>query len=215
MTMNRLHNPTGFLFLSVLLAGQSLCAQDTTRQFVRPVVLKTNLLYPFTLSLEVPTTLRQSFQFNAHYLGLQGTSSAWSFTPGEQTYYKRRYVNISPEYRFYISRPASARRPAPKGWYIGPYLKYHYEEDFSSTSTQGFSSISEKSVFVSSFGGGVLIGAQLITRGGFVINGSVGTGYFPFINYQSNRVADESYRYRRDYHISLSIGWAFSRPRTR
>ena len=212
--MNRLSCFLCPLSLSGLLAGQPLIAQDTTRQFVRPAVLKTNLLYPFTLSLEVPTTHWQSFQFSMHYLGQQGTSSAWSFNPGEQTFYRRRYVNVMPEYRFYLSRPASARRPAPKGWYIGPYLKYHYEEDFSSTSTQGFTHISEKSVFVSSFGAGALIGAQLITRGGFVVNGSVGTGYFPFINYHSNGW-DASSRYRRDYHINLSIGGAFSRHRAR
>lgn len=204
----------GLLLWSSLLAGRPLLAQDTTRQFVRPAVLKTNLLMPFTLSLELPTTSKQSFQFSAHYLGLQGTSSAWSFTPGEKTFSRSRYVNLIPEYRFYLSKTASARRPAPKGWYLGPYLKYHYETNFTSTSTQGFTHVSERATSVSSFGGGLLIGAQFITRWGFVVNGFLGRGYFPFINYQSTG-STELYRYRNDYHLGLSIGGAFSRPGTR
>ena len=209
--MNRLHFLISLLLLSGLWTGRPLLAQDTTRQFVRPAVLKTNLLYPFSLSLEMPTARRQSFQFSVHYFGSQGTSPGWS--PGAQTFGRARYVNVSPEYRFYLSKPASARRPAPKGWYIGPYLKYHYERDYSLTSWQGFTHVNERMVVVSSFGGGVLIGAQLITRGGFVINGSLGRGYFPFINHRSNR-QPELYRYRNDYHIGLSIGGAFSRPGT-
>ena len=211
--MNRLYYLLCPLLLSGLLAGRPLLAQDSMRQFVRPAVLKTNLLYPLSLALELPTTLRQSFQFSVHYLGFQGTSSGWSFTPGAQTFTKVRYVNVSPEYRFYLARTASARRPAPKGWYLGPYLKYHYEKDFTSTSYQGSTRVRERMVAVSSFGGGVLIGAQLITRGGFVVDGVLGRGYFPFINYQSNR-EPELYRYRNDYHFGLSIGGAFSRPGT-
>lgn len=209
--MNRLRYLLCPLLLSGLLAGRPLLAQDTTRQFVRPAVLKTNLLYPFSLSLEMPTARRQSFQFSVHYFGMRGTSSGWS--PGAQTFGRSRYANISPEYRFYLSKAASARRPAPKGWYIGPYLKYHYEKNYSLSSWQGFTHVVERMVAVSSFGGGVLIGAQLITRGGFVIDGSLGRGYFPFINHRSNR-DPELYRYRNDYQISLAIGGAFSRPGT-
>lgn len=210
--MNRFRYLICPLLLSGLLAGRPLLAQDTTRQFMRPALLKTNLLYPFMLSVEVPTTPRQSFQFNAHYFGMKGTSSML-FTPGTQ-FSRERNVNITPEYRFYLSRSTgSARRPAPRGLYLGPYLTYHYEYQFTSTKWQGTTGINERTESISSFGGGVVVGVQFITRGGFVIDGFLGRGYFPVVNYQPTQ-ENILNRDQNDFRFGLSIGGAFSRPGT-
>ena len=206
--MNRLRYPLYPLLLSSLLAGGPLLAQDSTRQFVRPALLKTNLLYPLGLSVEVPTTPRQSFQFSTHYYGI--TTESW-FGTG---FTKERYFNLIPEYRFYVSRAApSARRPAPKGLYLGLYLRYLQHNTFNYDTYTG--RVRPRSSYsTSSFGGGAVAGVQFIMWGGFVIDGFLGGGYFPVVNYQparENVLAGD----RSQVHIGLSIGGAFSRRSAR
>ncbi len=184
-----------------ILVSTAAIAQDSTRQYLRPGLIKTNLTGPFSLLIEVPTANRQSLQLSAKYLtwGLFG---------------KATYVNITPEYRFYLSKqPPSARRPAPKGLYVGPYLRYQsvVEEHIGILASQRYGT-----VFYSMFGGGAVVGTQFISRGGFVLDSFLGAGYFPLMPY---RITTErtTYRppdakpetYRFDLRLGLCIGLAF------
>lgn len=207
--MNRLRYLTRSLLLSGLLAGGPLLAQDTTRQFVRPAVLKTNLGEPISLVLEVPTTNRQSLQVSAQYFGIDLFSRVRSFS-------------MTPAYKFYLTKSAgSARRPAPKGFYLSSYLRYRWIE------SEGYRSWGSDAYAVrisSTFGGGVVMGAQFINRWGFTLDGFLGGGYNPLKSYQVTwynlynspnppRTPDSNWL-RYDIRIGLCIGIAFAQPGT-
>lgn len=185
----------------------TLYAQDSSRQLMRPALVKTNLLGPFSLFLEIPTAPRQSLQFSAQRVNFVffGTTRIFSLTP---------------EYRFYLSkRQPSARRPAPKGFYVSPYLKFWTVVDeprglfASSSRTYG-------EVSYSMFGGGVVVGLQFINRWGFTLDGFLGGGYFPVMSYRATTF-NSAYSlpqphpqdYRADVRVGLCIGLAFSQPR--
>ncbi len=193
------------LLLYSLLMAQPLCAQDSTQQYLRPALVKTNLAGPFSLFVEVPTTARQSVQLSVKRLtfGLFGRAT---------------YFSITPEYRFYLSKQSpSARRPAPKGFYVSPYLRYQSVVDerigLLSSSKYG-------TVFYSMFGSGAVAGAQFISRGGFVVDAFLGAGYFPLMQYRAT-TERTTYRppeprpqeYRFDLRVGLCIGLAFKRPK--
>ncbi len=194
------------LLLSGLLAGGPLLAQDSTRQFVRPTVLKTNLGEPISLVLEAPTVARQSLQVGVQYFGIG-------------FFGRVRLLNLTPAYKFYLSKSVgSARRPAPKGFYLSPYLRYHrFKTETDGGWTNEFS-ITTRSMF----GGGVVVGAQFINQSGLTLDGFFGGGYNFLPRYrviQSNAqnppsTTDPNWP-RYTIRIGLCIGVAFARPDTR
>ena len=186
-----------------LLSGLPLLAQDSMQQHIRLVLVKTNLAGPFSLFIEVPTTPRQSMQFSAQRINF----SLFSTT---------RIFNFTPEYRFYRSKLLpSARRPAPKGLYVGPYLKYRYvaDEHIGILSGSKYATVT-----YSMFGGGAVAGAQFISRGGFVLDAFLGAGYFPLMQYEITTERStvrppeaQPQRYRFDLRVGLCIGLAVKR----
>ncbi len=202
--MNR-HRCLIYLFLlNGLLTSLPLSAQDTTVLYRRPSLVKTNLAGPFSLFVEVPTAPRQSVQISLQRINFSLFSTS-------------RIFNVTPEYRFYLSKQLpSARRPAPKGLYVSPYLKYRYVAE---EATGFFSGSKLSTVAYSMFGGGVVAGAQFISRGGFVLDAFLGAGYFPLIQYdvtteQTAYRPPETHpeRYQVDVRVGLCIGLAFARP---
>lgn len=206
--MSRLRYLICPLLLSGLLVGRPLLAQDSTRQFVRPALLKTNLAGPISLFLEVPTTARQSLQVSVHYLNM------------EFLFDRARLFNITPSYKFYLSKSVgSARRPAPKGLYLSPYLKYRWIE---SEMRESWWSPASGRVAYSMLGGGVVVGAQFINRWGLTLDGFLGGGYNPLTSYRiiqeypPNPPPKPQLRdLRYDLRVGLCIGFAFARPGTR
>ncbi|GAB3549999.1 hypothetical protein [Spirosoma fluminis] len=197
-TINRLL-PT-VIAVGILIATAAV-AQDSTQRYLRPALVKTNLTGPFSLLVEVPTVHQQSLQLGAKSLtwGLFGKST---------------FFNITPEYRFYLSKqPPSAHRPAPKGFYVSPYLRYQsvVEEHIGILGSQKYGT-----VFYSMFGGGAVIGTQFISRGGFVLDAFLGAGYFPLMQYRITTERTTYYPldakpedYRFDLRLGLCIGLAF------
>lgn len=210
--MNRICCFIDLLLLSALLVAQPLSAQDSTRQYLRPALVKTNLLGPFSLLVEVPTTARRSVQISVQRSRFRLFSEYRSFS-------------ITPEYRFYLSKlAATGRRPAPKGFYVSPYLKYRTVAD---ESIGLFSNRTLYTVFYKMAGGGAVAGSQFISRGGFTLDAFVGVGYFPRVTYRITVPYDSSYQnsysrppearpqeYRLDLRVGLCIGLAFDRPET-
>lgn len=206
--MNQLRHLIGLLVLSGLLVGRPLLAQDTMSRFVRPALVKTNLAGPISLFLEVPTTARQSLQLSAQHLNMK------------LLFDRVRLFSITPAYKFYLSKSAgSARRPAPKGLYLSPYLRYRWME--SEVSESWWSPASGR-VAYAMFGGGVVVGAQFISRWGLTLDGFLGGGYNPLVSYwlvqeyppnppPKSQLQDLRY----DVRVGLCIGFAFARPGTR
>lgn len=198
-----------YLLLTGFLAGQPLSAQDTTGQFVRPAVLKTNLAGPISLILEVPTTNRQSLQVGVQYFSI----NFWGRT---------RHFSLTPAYKFYLSKSAgSARRPAPKGLYLSPYFRYRSVRD----EVGGFWFEDEHTpsgtVSYNIFGTGAIVGAQFINRWGLTFDGFLGGGYNPLTSYRVIQYdppnpppAPDPNWLRYDIRIGLCIGIAFAQPRT-
>ena len=87
-------------FLSAMLTSLPLSAQGTTRQYVRPIVVKTNLAGPSSLFVDVPTTTRQRVQVSLQRInfGLFGIS---------------RIFRVAPEYKFRLPKqpPSAPARP--------------------------------------------------------------------------------------------------------
>ena len=203
--MNRLRYLIGLLLLSGLLAGRPLLAQDTVRQFVRPTLLKTNLGEPISLVLEAPTANRQSLQVGVQYFGINFLG-------------RIRLLNLTPAYKFYLSKSVgSERRPAPKGLYLSPYLRYHRFK----TETDGWWTNESSTTIRSMFGGGVVVGAQFINWSGLTLDGFFGGGYSFLLHYRVIQynppnpppTTDPNWP-RYNIRIGLCIGVAFVRPDT-
>lgn len=92
-------------------AGKPLSIQDSVK-LTRPAVLKTNVFGPFSFFVEVPTAPKQSVQLSTQVV---------NFNFFDNT----RFFSLTLDYRFYLNKLLpSARRPAPNGFYVSPYLKF-------------------------------------------------------------------------------------------
>lgn len=101
-------------FSTILLALSSgASAQDTTRLWARPNVLKTNLLAPVSLFYERALTRRFALRLSARALKLpQGVLNEQAF------------VNATVEGKIYTARLANLTAKAhPTGFFVNPYLK--------------------------------------------------------------------------------------------
>lgn len=202
--MNLLRLLTCLLLLSYLLSIRPVFAQDSVQLFIRPALIKTNLVGPFSLFIEAPTASRQSLQVSAQRINFSLFNTS-------------RIFNLTPEYRFYLSKIVpTARRPAPKGLYLSPYLKYRYVTDEIKSF---FYSNTLYTVSYSMAGGGLVVGAQFINSWGFALDAFVGGGYFPLMSYSVSQ-ENTAYRsaepkpqdYRVDLRIGICIGLAVAKP---
>ncbi|MBD2752336.1 hypothetical protein [Spirosoma validum] len=184
--------------LSQPLLITPLRAQDSIRRVTRPVVIKTNLTGPFSGLVEIPVMLRRSIQ-----ISVQGVRLG--------LFDRSRFFSLTADYCFYIKKTASTvRRPAPRGFYVGPYLKYRTVKE---EKIGIFASTPNRITTYSMFGGGAVTGAQFINRWGLTIDAFLGVGYFPIIDSQvtlnTYSTEPKPQDYQLDIRPGICIGFAF------
>ncbi|MET4076618.1 DUF3575 domain-containing protein [Hymenobacter sp. UYCo722] len=106
---------------------------------------------------------------------------------------------ITPEYRFYLSDS----KEAPRGFYVGPYLRYRNLKLKYADNSGGGSQAAEATL--NTFGGGILIGHQWIFKQRFSLDTFLGPSYSAgSVKYKDNT------GYQRDFsnnNFLLGIGF--------
>lgn len=150
-----------FLLFGGFLAATVAQAQTNT--------LKINLLSPLmrTLSLSFEHTFGE-----VSSLQLQGSYTGFT-ADGESL----RGFAIAPEYRYYLSD-----QPAPRGFYLGPYLRFqHFRSTHDSYYLGGYPYYSSTPTTVTStidiFGAGLLLGRQWVLKDRIAVDIFLGPGY--------------------------------------
>jgi hypothetical protein len=202
------HTHTGrllfaFTTLSLALPTGAL-AQDTTRLWSRPNVLKTNLLAPLSVFYERALTRRFALQFSARALKLpRGTFNEQSF------------VNATVEGKFYTARLVNlTAKDHPTGFFVNPYLKARSlrVNDHIGINPDIFEEETAKSV-----GFGLEVGYQWVSRRGFVVEVFHGWGAMPpalgrYRRLESDgtitKVITNSYL-TMDLRLGVCLGYAF------
>lgn len=77
-------------------------------------------------------------------------------------------IGLTPEFRYYVS---NARKDAPRGVYIGPYVRYR---NFTASVSDGQD---EGSWNINSIGGGMVIGHQWLFGDAFALDMFIGPGF--------------------------------------
>ncbi|QJW90412.1 hypothetical protein HNV11_14000 [Spirosoma taeanense] len=188
--------------LLIGLAGAE--AQDATRLWSRPNLLKTNLLAPVSLFYERALSRRSAIRFSSRWLKLpQGY--------GED----KAFVNATLEGKIYTaSLTRLAAKAHPTGIFINPYLKarsmqYVQRVGYGTNKTGDLDEIK-----VNSIGLGLTIGYQWVSRRGFVIELFNGAGAFPIQDVQHTLrygtvIADVGDYLNLDIRSGISLGYAF------
>lgn len=145
-----------FLLSAGLLAGLSTTASAQTNAF------KINIFSPLVRTgsffFEHKVSEHSSAQLGALF-------TAWSV--GET---RISGFALTPEYRFYLSE-----KPALEGFYFAPFLRY---QNLSLTEPTGYaSSARDDKATLSTFGGGMLAGYQLLFKRRFTLDGFLGPSY--------------------------------------
>lgn len=202
------HTHTGrllfaFATLSLSLSASAL-AQDTTRLWVRPNVLKTNLLAPISLFYERALTRRFALRISARALKLP-----------RGTFNEQSTVNATLEGKIYTARLARlAEKSHPTGFFVNPYLKARSSRvlDHVGIKPDVFEEETIKSV-----GLGLTVGYQWVSRRGFVVEVFHGWGAMPpalghYRRLESDgtvtKVITNSYL-TMDLRLGVSLGYAF------
>jgi len=143
------------LFLAALGTGLHTTASAQTQ------ALKVNILSPL---------VRTGSFFYEHQVGKQqsvqlgGLFTAWS--AGNTSI---RGFALTPEYRYYVS----GSKPALAGFYLAPFVRY---QQLTLTATDDYSS-DEAKASLTTFGGGVLAGYQLVLKQRFTLDAFLGPSY--------------------------------------
>ncbi|GAB3642561.1 DUF3575 domain-containing protein [Spirosoma arcticum] len=179
-------------------------AQDTTRLWSRPNVLKTNLLAPVSVFYERALTRRFALRLSARALKLpRGTFN-------EQT-----FINATVEGKFYTARLVNlTAKGHPTGFFVNPYLKARSlrVNDHVRINPDVFEKETIKSV-----GFGVTIGYQWVSRRGFVVEIFHGFGGMPAVLSRYRRLESDGTVTTRstndylkmDWRAGVSLGYAF------
>lgn len=193
----------GLILLS-LTGSVGALAQDTTRRWSRPNVLKTNLLALVSIFYERALTRRFALRLSARALKLpRGTFN-------EQT-----SVNATLEGKIYTARPVNlAARAHPTGFFLNPYLKVRSARvlDHVGIKPDVFEEETVRSV-----GFGLTVGYQWMSRRGFVIELFNGFGAMPAALSRYRRQESDGTLTTRltndylmmDWRAGLSLGYAF------
>jgi hypothetical protein len=142
------------LFLGLSFLGSLGASAQTSKKNL----IKANLLSPLVLTgsfayervLSPKSTLQIGFYYTG--FGIFGT--------------RFRGYGLTPEYRIYLSD----NRPAPTGFYVGPYLRYQ-DLDLS------VKDVAAASARLTSFGGGLVLGGQWVFSDVVSLDVFGGTGY--------------------------------------
>lgn len=195
--------PSFILFTVILLArAPAAPAQDSTRRWSRPNVLKTNLLAPVSLFYERALTPRFALRSSVRWLAFTGSNF-------------ERFVNATIEGKFYTAKLARLRAKAHlSGFFLNPYLKVRARH---LTERVGINPDVYAEERIRSLGFGLTVGYQWVFRRGFVLELFHGGGMMP--------PALSRYRYTRpdgtettdltnayltmDLRSGVSLGYAF------
>lgn len=179
-------------------------AQDTTRLWSRPNLLKTNILAPVSVFYERALTRRFAIRLSSRGLKLPQSLSE-----------DKAFINATIEGKIYTSRLARlAAQAHPTGFFINPYLKARSMQ-YVQRVGYGFNKIGDlDEVKVNSIGLGLTIGYQWVSRRGFVVEVFYGAGGFPIQNIQhtlrySTVTSDVSDYLKLDFRSGVSLGYAF------
>jgi hypothetical protein len=165
------------------VASAQVPGQEATE---RTRVIKANALSVFaggmTMFYEQAVAPARSFQLAVH----SGAIKPWA------ALYRTRYRSLAPELRFY-----TGSSEAPRGFYLGPYLKYqHLQRTYDNSSlTEGSSGL----------GAGIIAGRQWVRRRGFVMDFFGGLGYY-VIHSSFDHSVDPT---RLDARVGVSLGYGF------
>lgn len=189
----------------VLLIGlDGAWAQDTTRLWSRPNLLKTNLLAPVSLFYERALTRRFAIRFSSRGLKVP-----------KGVYEDQAFVNATIEGKIYTSRLARlAGKSHPTGFFINPYLKARSMRYIQRVG-YGFNKAGDlDEIKVNSIGLGLTIGYQWVSRRGFVVEVFHGAGGFPVQHIQhtlrySTVISNVSDNLKLDLRSGVNLGYAF------
>jgi hypothetical protein len=196
-----------FLLLCVLAPiFVPVLAQDSTRLWSRPNVLKTNLLAPISVFYERALTPRFALRTSIRW---------WQFGIVSKD---EKFVNATIEGKFYTAKLARLMTKGhPSGFFINPYLKVRslqYVNEIGS----GPNKISElDEIRVKSIGFGLTVGYMWVLKRGFVVELVHGGGFMPdaLTSFQhtmrySTVTSDSGRDYLMlDLRTGISLGYAF------
>lgn len=198
-------------FTTLLLAlptGVLAQDQDTIRLWVRPNVLKTNLLAPVSMFYERALTRRFAFR----------TSTRWLKLATGGVFNRQEFVKATIEGKIYTARMVNlTAKSHPTGFFVNPYVKarsmtYVERAGYGSTKVGDLDEIK-----VNSIGVGLTVGYQWVSRRGFVVELCHGVGGFPVTNIRhtgrySNVVSGPNDYLKLDFRTGVSLGYAFEVP---
>ncbi|MBD2752335.1 DUF3575 domain-containing protein [Spirosoma validum] len=196
---------TAILLVSIT-AWKSVYAQDTTRIWTRPNVLKTNLLAPISLFYERALTRRFALRTSVRW---------WSF--GSVTK-DSKFANATIEGKFYTAKTGLLlTRGHPTGFFVGLYLKARTLRYVNEVGTGPGNPMALDEIKVQSIGFGVTIGYVWVARRGFVVELAHGMGSMPaaLTSYEhtmrySTVTSDSGRDYLMlDFRTGVSLGYAF------
>lgn len=189
-------------FVALVLLGSTAAAQDSTRPWQRPNVLKTNLLAPVSLFYERALTPRFALRASARWLAFRGSDA-------------ERFVNATVEGKFYLASLARLRANAhPSGLFLNPYLKVRSRHV---TERVGLNPDVYAEEQIRSLGFGLTAGYQWVFRRGFVLELFHGAGMMPpaLSRYRRTRpdgtvTTDLTNAYlTMDVRTGVALGYAF------
>ncbi|WP_420151005.1 DUF3575 domain-containing protein [Spirosoma sp.] len=192
------------IILTIMLSGSGY-AQDTTRPWRRPNVLKTNLLAPISVFYERALSRQFAIQTSFRWWGFGGADD-------------EHFVNATVEGRFYFDKLASIMELAhPTGFYISPYLKARSLRYVNKIGTGPGNPPALDEVKIRSIGFGLTFGYQWVFKRGLVLDAFFGGGGMPpaLSHYQhtmrySPVTSEVGYDYRSmDLRAGVNLGYAF------
>ncbi len=108
--------------------------------------------------------------------------------------------SLAVEYRFYRGQPA------PRGFFLAPYLKYQHIDETKIIESNGITTNSQAQI--NTLGGGVNLGYQLIIRR-FALSGFAGYGYNFIANVSDENPNFDKKDYQTDPRFGVAIGFTF------
>lgn len=192
-------------FTTILLTLSSgASAQDTTRLWARPNVLKTNLLAPVSLFYERTLTRRFAIRTSARWL-----------KAGRLLFEDEAFVNVTIEGKIYTARLENlTAKEHPTGFFVNPYLKARSLTCVDEIGQGPGNPTARDEIKVNSIGVGLTVGYQWVSRRGVVVELFHGVGGFPVNNIRhtgrySNIVSGPNDYLKLDLRSGVSLGYAF------
>ena len=193
------------ILLSSAFLGHTF-AQDTTRLWSRPNVVKTNLLAPISLFYERALTPRFALRTSVRW---------WQFGVVAKD---EKFVNATIEGKIYTAKSSRLMaKEHPAGFFVNPYLKVRSLRYVNEVGTGPGNPIARDEVKVKSIGFGLTIGYMWVSKSGFVVELTHGGGIMPdaLTNYRhtmrySTVTSDSGRDYLAlDFRTGVSLGYAF------